>query len=86
MSREKPPKVSGNPSVVNEANRRWSSKALFFAIWLMLSGLGSAAQAQQINKIPRVGLLLAAGTSDSSRRDAFREGLHDLGYVEGKNI
>ena len=41
----------------------------------------------QPTKIPRIGYL--AGTSFSTstdRREAFRQGLRELGYVEGKNI
>jgi putative tryptophan/tyrosine transport system substrate-binding protein len=48
-----------------------------------------AARAQQRSKIPRIGYL--DPVSRSSRMaavwvEAFRSGLHDLGYVEGKNI
>src|SRR5262245_26919176 len=45
------------------------------------------AQAQQPKKVPRIGLLAPfSASSDSPRRDAFLQGLRDLGYVEGKNI
>jgi len=45
------------------------------------------AQAQQAAKIPRIGFLTGAALSTQfARMDAFREGLRDLGYVEGKNI
>jgi putative tryptophan/tyrosine transport system substrate-binding protein len=46
-----------------------------------------AARAQQPRKAPRIGVLLA-GTpiSFSLRAQAFRNGLRDLGYVEGKTI
>jgi len=47
----------------------------------------SVAQAQQAAKIPRIGYL--GGTSPSGSRpriEAFRQGLRELGYVEGKNI
>jgi putative ABC transport system substrate-binding protein len=45
------------------------------------------ARAQQPGKVPRIGVLLA-GTpaSFSLRARALREGLQDLGYVEGKTI
>jgi putative ABC transport system substrate-binding protein len=51
-------------------------------------GLGSeAAQAQQPTKIPRIGFLSASSLSSlSARIEAFRQGLRELGYVEGKNI
>jgi putative tryptophan/tyrosine transport system substrate-binding protein len=46
-----------------------------------------AARAQRPRKVPLIGVLLA-GTpaSFSLRAQAFRNGLHDLGYVEGKTI
>jgi len=49
---------------------------------------GVAAQAQQPAKIPRIGFMTATGNSKSPgpRVDAFRSGLRDLGYTEGKNI
>ena len=43
-----------------------------------------AAEAQQPAKIPRIGLL---GTFPTNHHDqALRQGLHELGYVEGQNI
>jgi ABC-type uncharacterized transport system substrate-binding protein len=45
------------------------------------------SEAQQATKIPRIGLLLTGTLSSSSYSlEAFRNGLRDLGYVEGKNI
>jgi len=47
----------------------------------------SSAAAQQPTKVPRIGYLSALSQpADSYRREAFRQGLRDLGYVEGKNI
>jgi putative tryptophan/tyrosine transport system substrate-binding protein len=49
----------------------------------------SVAQAQQTSKIPRIGYLTNAPLSASPEvgvQDAFRQGLRELGYVEGKNI
>ena len=44
-------------------------------------------QAQQPTKVPRIGFLGATSASAiSARLDAFRQGLRELGYVEGKNI
>ena len=45
----------------------------------------SAGQQTQ-SKIPRVGVLTAADSDRAPMFDAFREGLRDLGYVEGRNI
>jgi putative tryptophan/tyrosine transport system substrate-binding protein len=42
------------------------------------------AEAQQPKKVPRIGFL--SGTSSNPRREAFRQGLRELGYVEGKNV
>jgi len=45
------------------------------------------AEAQQPKKVPRIGFLLAPSRSAVSESlDAFRQGLRELGYVEGKNI
>jgi putative tryptophan/tyrosine transport system substrate-binding protein len=56
-----------------------------FALCAMLSALCASAEAQQAKKIPRIGLLVPS-SSDFTRKDAFLQGLRDLGYVEGKNI
>ncbi len=49
--------------------------------------LGVAAEAQQLTKIPRIVYLSIDSLSDSSARtEAFRQGLREFGYVDGKNI
>src|SRR5215831_8471498 len=49
--------------------------------------LGFRVEAQQPKKIPRIGYLSATSPSvNPSRIEAFRQGLRELGYVEGKNI
>ncbi|HEX9465603.1 MAG TPA: ABC transporter substrate-binding protein [Alphaproteobacteria bacterium] len=60
--------------------------ALVFGFVLILSHgwLSLAAYAQQADNMPRVGLL--QGSRTSPLFEAFRQGLRDLGYVEGKNI
>ncbi|TAK07772.1 ABC transporter substrate-binding protein, partial [bacterium] len=46
-----------------------------------------SAQAQQPKKVPRIGfLVLGSSAGTPARREAFRQGLRELGYVEGKNI
>jgi putative tryptophan/tyrosine transport system substrate-binding protein len=44
--------------------------------------------AQQAPKIPRIGFVSATGDANNpgSNVEAFRQGLRDLGYFEGKNI
>ena len=53
----------------------------------MLFALCSPVEAQQQEKVPRIGVLSVASlTSQAPRYEAFREGLRELGYVEGRNI
>jgi putative ABC transport system substrate-binding protein len=52
---------------------------------LCLAPQRSSAQQSQ-GKIPRVGILTAADTERTRSLDAFRQGLRDLGYIEGRNI
>ena len=57
------------------------------ALCAMLFALCSFAQAQQPTKVPRIGYLSATSPSvNPTRIEAFRQGLRELGYVEGKNI
>lgn len=53
----------------------------------MLLALSFPAWAQEPKKIPRIGFLGASSPSAiSARLDAFRQGLRELGYVEGKTL
>jgi ABC-type uncharacterized transport system substrate-binding protein len=46
-----------------------------------------AAEAQPPAKVPRLGVLSSWSlTTDARHRDAFLEGLHALGYVEGQTV
>jgi putative tryptophan/tyrosine transport system substrate-binding protein len=58
-------------------------------IWLMTAVLlttVSPAPAQQPKNIPRIGYLTPSISANRSQFEAFRQGLRDLGYVEGKNF
>jgi putative ABC transport system substrate-binding protein len=44
------------------------------------------AEAQQSTRIPRIGYLQISTSPNPARIEAFRQGLRELGYVEGKNI
>ena len=59
-------------------------------IAVVLLAVAVIAEAQQPKKVPRVGFLLQrvspTPTTPEPFADAFRQGLRDLGYVEGKNI
>jgi putative ABC transport system substrate-binding protein len=61
------------------------------AVVVLLVGLALAsvhlAEAQQAKRVPVIGYLRQGSpTSAKLEDDAFRQGLRDLGYVEGKNI
>ena len=45
-----------------------------------------AVEAQRAGKVPRVGLLWLGSVGRSPFVDALRQGLRELGYVEGQNI
>ncbi len=45
-----------------------------------------AAEAQQADKIARIGFLSLDGATSAVTREAFLQGLRDLGYVEGRNV
>src|SRR5260370_29492946 len=58
-----------------------------FLLSLIATPLGApVASAEPSSKIPRVGILSLAENEADSRWKAFREGLHELGYIEGRNI
>ena len=61
--------------------------AMHFAPYLlgaMLFALSIPAAAQQSARVPRIGIL-SLGRGNPTI-DAFRQGLHELGWVEGENI
>jgi putative ABC transport system substrate-binding protein len=64
--------------------RRWASAATLVIGLAVLHPGATSAQAQ----VPRVGLLfLAAPEADNSQRAvAFREGMRELGYLEGQTV
>jgi len=64
-----------------------TKKITYIVLCTMLFALSFSAQAQQPENIPRIGYLEAVSPSISAvRTEAFRQGLRELGYVEGKNI
>jgi putative ABC transport system substrate-binding protein len=64
-------------------------KRFFFGLTLsaLLLALSFSAEAQQAEKVRRIGFLGAAfPASNPARHEALRQGLRALGWVEGKNI
>jgi putative tryptophan/tyrosine transport system substrate-binding protein len=64
-----------------------SEKVACLALGAMLSALTFPAEAQQAGKVPRIGILPPGPISERVHLwEAFRQGLRELGYVEGQNI
>jgi putative tryptophan/tyrosine transport system substrate-binding protein len=64
-----------------------NEKIFAFTLCAMLLALSLPAQAQQPKKVPRIGYLSVLSFSAMADRiETFRQGLRELGYVEGKNI
>ena len=64
-----------------------NSKFLFWIVTTVLLTTAPDAQAQQPAKIPRIACLYAGTPSTQAARiESFRQGLRELGYLEGKNI
>jgi putative ABC transport system substrate-binding protein len=58
------------------------------SLYAVLVAVSFTAEAQQANKIPRIGYIAGTGTSSNPgpRYETFRVALQELGYVEGKNV
>jgi putative tryptophan/tyrosine transport system substrate-binding protein len=62
-------------------------KSLFeVSLCAVLLTFSFPAEAQQAKKIPRIGFLGTSPSAIAGRIEAFRQGMRELGYVEGKNI
>src|SRR5262245_11723261 len=63
------------------------AKMLVYALPALILATIQFAEAQQTKKIPRIGYLaLGTLTTTPYRTDAFRQGLRQLGYMEGKDF
>ena len=66
---------------------RLSAIGLMLILALAILAVPLTAEAQQPKNVPRIGFLSAASASSiSARSEAFRQGLRELGYVEGQNL
>jgi putative tryptophan/tyrosine transport system substrate-binding protein len=64
-----------------------ASLVLTLPLAIAFVSFSSAAEAQQPKNVPRIGYLATVSPSANAVRiEAFRQGLRELGYVEGKNI
>jgi putative ABC transport system substrate-binding protein len=61
-------------------------RSVIAALAALLGASQHPAAQQPSGKIPRVGILTLGSNEKTRGFDAFREGLRDLGYVEGRNI
>ena len=65
-------------------NPKWAG---LLAIFVLFVGCAVMAEAQQPNKVPRIGYLSSGNTAtDSARTDGIRLALRERGYIEGQNI
>ena len=66
-------------------NRKWAGTV---AIVITIAMCGAVAQAQQQQKVPRIGYVTGSGGANNPgpNIEAFRRRLRDLGYIEEKNI
>jgi putative tryptophan/tyrosine transport system substrate-binding protein len=64
-----------------------SRKFICFALYVLLLALSFPAEGQQAKKIPTAGVLIPGSRATYAIRiEAFRNGLRELGYIEGTNI
>ena len=65
--------------------KRAAASSILVAVILL--AVAVLAEAQQAKRMPRIGYLSAAAPAVAAPLiEAFREGLRQLGYIEGKNI
>ena len=60
------------------------NRKLLWLFTILILVVGTLAEAQQPKKVPRVGYLSIS--PPNPRQEMFRQGMRELGYVEGKNI
>jgi len=66
-----------------------NTKIIFCLFAATLLSTASFVEAQRPTKVPRIGYLSVAtslSSGDAARKEAFRQALRELGYMEGENI
>src|SRR5215813_15390850 len=82
------PRNRGRYKSSEQPSHSVSSRALIIAALLLaIATAGPPADAQQTSRLARIGLLFqATPTATAHLSEAFRQGMRDLGYVEGKSF
>jgi putative tryptophan/tyrosine transport system substrate-binding protein len=82
-----PPNVLARADRFDQVNAKTMNSKVVWLLTVFLLASVHIAEAQQPTKIPRIGWLTNTPLSaNADRREAFRQGLHELGYADGKNI
>jgi putative ABC transport system substrate-binding protein len=71
--------------IAQHSSLRWGEAVttiLCLSLTIATVVLGAIAQAQQPKPVPRIGIIVSSLANSS----AFRQGLRDLGYIEGQNL
>ena len=73
---------------IGDLMKRIRHNVLLFIFSLALFAIGVSAEAQQPKKIPRIGYVSGTGTASDQGpyMEALRQGMRDLGHVEGKTF
>jgi ABC-type uncharacterized transport system substrate-binding protein len=80
---------SGQSSVVSKKAgvKPMTKKILVWLLAIFFLATVSSVEAQQTKKVPKIGFLLASNPAAAARNiEAFRQGMRELGYVEGKTF
>ena len=77
--------VNGEHEAVGSKNTVMSEVVFRLTLCAMLFAFCSSAEAQQVKKVSRIGFLSPSSASTAGPNlEALRQGLRDLGYLEGK--
>src|SRR5262245_16785439 len=74
------------PREKKEATMRCPAVRGFVTLLVSLLTVPLAPEAQPPVKVARIGYLAMTGSAESPNAAAFRQGLRDLGYVEGRTL
>src|SRR5215813_6681407 len=79
--------VSGDPQPRGPGHRVVDRRRFLLTLLAGVLGVPIAVEAQQTGKVPHIGLLGASSLGSATPLvEAFRQGLRELGYTEGRNI